>query len=445
MTSQTVAEFLRSAGQVHLLEQVEQVETGFRITLDKLRASLHLGLQLLGHIATMTSMYPQTYKEGHRVPLYLKWMRKLSEDFKVDTCTHVVNEFNAKFVDVDSKVKSLQQHQIVNMNYQLENWSQDIHFRLQTIFQRMMGQGIENSKAVIDAGLLIQNEASSYILNHPGLSQALCYKQLLVNQQKIQDLEALITDNDNFANQMNGDILLLDELVAEIGYSQQIIGLMEKFGLLDTGSTGVHVFVKVFKQFKNLIGSYYAIILQEGLKNCQREDKSMEKAAEQINDIIATTIEDLIAKVEHGEDLEQASGKKEAFVNLIQGLNTNTGSLSSGQMIIMAMNALLDNVDNALMKDEDPNIKLASYLSRFEALRDFFALCFKSMNSFKADDMGQLFPSSDEMVNWLFSKMYFKLTILNFFRAYLLLTTWPSTTCVISKAVSIASLKKLCP
>ena len=103
----------------------------------------------------------------------------------------------------------------------------------------------------------------------------------------------------------------------------------------------------------------------------------------QINDIIATTIEDLIAKVERGEDLEQASGKKEAFVNLIQGLNTNTGSLSSGQMIIMAMNALLDNVDNALMKDEDPNIKLASYLSRFEALRDFFALCFKFTPIFK--------------------------------------------------------------
>ena len=59
LTSDTIADFLRSAGQIQLLEQVEQVETGFRISLDKMRASLNLGLQLLGHCGTMASMYPQ--------------------------------------------------------------------------------------------------------------------------------------------------------------------------------------------------------------------------------------------------------------------------------------------------------------------------------------------------------------------------------------------------
>ena len=59
LTSDTIADFLRSAGQIQLLEQVEQVETGLRISLDKMKASLNLGLQLLGHCSTMSSMYPQ--------------------------------------------------------------------------------------------------------------------------------------------------------------------------------------------------------------------------------------------------------------------------------------------------------------------------------------------------------------------------------------------------
>ena len=59
LTSDTIAEFLKSAGQNQLLEQVEQVETGLRIGLDKMRASISLGLQLLGHCTTMASMYPQ--------------------------------------------------------------------------------------------------------------------------------------------------------------------------------------------------------------------------------------------------------------------------------------------------------------------------------------------------------------------------------------------------
>ena len=56
----------------------------------------------------------------------------------------------------------------------------------------------------------------------------------------------------------------------------------------------------------------------------------MEQAAKQINDIIS-----------------QPDAEK-SFLDLIQTLNSNTGSMTSGQMIIMAMNSLLENVDNAL-------------------------------------------------------------------------------------------------
>ena len=65
---------------------------------------------------------------------------------------------------------------------------------------------------------------------------------------------------------MNGDLLLMDELLTEIGFCGHVVDFMLKFNLITDKRfcnclTG---FVNVYKQFKNLIGSYFAIILQEG-------------------------------------------------------------------------------------------------------------------------------------------------------------------------------------
>ena len=83
----------------------------------------------------------------------------------------------------------------------------------------------------------------------------------------------------------------------------------------------------------------------------------MEQAAKQINDIIS-----------------QPDAEK-SFLDLIQTLNSNTGSMTSGQMIIMAMNSLLENVDNALKAtnfEQDHLIQGNIYISSFEPLRGIF-------------------------------------------------------------------------
>ena len=236
--------------------------------------------------------------------------------------------------------------------------------------------------------MLIQSEAATYILTYTNLCQSLCCKQLVSSWQKIMDLENIIGEEENFAVQMNGDLLLMDELLTEVGFCGHVVEFMQKFNLIPSESLYVCScligFVNVYKQFKNLIGSYFAIILQEGLKNCQREDGAMEQAAKKINDIINQTDPD------HG------------FQDLIQTLNNNTGSMTSGEMMIMAMNSLLENVDNALKATHFEQGSLIyhqekSVSSRLECIADFFNICFRAMNSFKADKIGQLFPSGDDM------------------------------------------------
>ena len=249
--------------------------------------------------------------------------------------------------------------------------------------------GIENSKAVIDAGLLIQKEAANYILSNKGLCKALCFKQLLGCALKLQNLENLI-QVDQFTSQMLDDQLLLDQVLVEINLCHQVLLFMEKFELSadlnDQILKQMHAFANVFKQFKNMIGSYFAIILQEGLKSCQAE-KSMEIESTKIEAIIGpeTTLSEIIKGVENGDEKckTKASKIKEKFVNFVQELSSKNGALSSGQMIIMAINALLDNIDTALGSEMDSQRLLASQLSRLLCLRHFFALCFRSRDSFK--------------------------------------------------------------
>ena len=65
----------------------------------------------------------------------------------------------------------------------------------------------------------------------------------------------------------------------------------------------------------------------------------MEQASKQINDIID-------------------QNDPEKFRDLIQTMNNNTGTMTSGQMIIMAMNSLLENVDSALKARTTENMDI---------------------------------------------------------------------------------------
>ena len=224
-------------------------------------------------------------------------------------------------------------------------------------------------------------------------------------------------DPSTFNVQLGQQDLLIDELFVEIGFCDQILQLMEKFQLFHEKNSvnRFHAFINAIKHFKHLKGSYFAIILQEGLKNCQKEDSSLEKAHDLIDNMMnQETIDDfynLIQDIEKAGNLDQiAKGESidDNFKEIMKKLNTNSGILNSGEMIIMALNALLDNIDAAFMggggnlqqqqqTPENHHLRLASKLSRLICMKNFFELCKKSMSCFKSDQAGQLFPSGEDL------------------------------------------------
>ena len=223
------------------------------------------------------------------------------------------------------------------------------------IFKTMISQGIENSKAVIDAGLLIQNEAATYILNYKGLCQALCYKQLVASKSKLQNLEELIV-KDQFTSQMLEDQLLLDQLLVEVNICDQVLLLMEKFELdfqetdNQTVKKKLHAFANVFKQFKNMIGSYFAVILQEGLKSCQQE-KSMDVESAKIEAIIGETTNNLTDVINGVEKNLEASLKVAANIKDKFGIDLSDENHYNftNDVVETAISGQLLEVENVVM------------------------------------------------------------------------------------------------
>jgi|688.fasta_scaffold1536570_1 hypothetical protein len=103
---------------------------------------------MLSHYATVALLYPQSYKLDHRTVRYVKWMSDIGENFSAQTCQDVITEFNHVFVEVGDS-RRLKQHHILNVNYQLETWNQELKIETGKIYERLFASGIENSNAVV--------------------------------------------------------------------------------------------------------------------------------------------------------------------------------------------------------------------------------------------------------------------------------------------------------
>ena len=103
---------------------------------------------MLSHYATVALLYPQSYKSDHRTVRYVKWMSDIAENFSAQTCQDVVTEFNQVFVEVGD-TRLLKQHHILNVNYQLETWNQELKIEAGKVYERLFASGIENSNAAV--------------------------------------------------------------------------------------------------------------------------------------------------------------------------------------------------------------------------------------------------------------------------------------------------------
>ena len=395
-TSNIVKTFLENAGQNSLLEQLQGVENVFGKGLEKLKNDLQTCLLLLGSYATVTSLFPQSYRSEHRSNLYVQWMREVSENSDLESCHKVLAAFTAQYADSGLETTRIKQHHILNLNYQLESWTQEINFRLQNIFERIVKEGIDCqtgnaailhdiSRSRADLQKYLQNEKCKTVQSILG---GISVSKLAEITNKILALESTIHvsgGEGHFVDLSNNDWFLFDEILMDIGLSSRFLDTLDFLEILSNpnGNDAMsnllrcyHQFHNAVNQLQNLNSSFFAVILQEGLKCFLREDPSIINVALELNNIVNTveiSVQDAIAeldvKIRYCISNMELSNDVTSIVNTCRSLkaryqvmikkfnetgkgefndNIPTSTIEQGKMMFLAFNSLFDNLDSAM-------------------------------------------------------------------------------------------------
>ena len=96
-SSGVVDEFLTGAGATPLLAAHQSSEMAFTKGVDGMRQDVQTCVLLLGHYSTMYGLYPISAKGKHRTVKCIQWMKKIADNFDVDACQAVLQEFNALY------------------------------------------------------------------------------------------------------------------------------------------------------------------------------------------------------------------------------------------------------------------------------------------------------------------------------------------------------------
>ena len=398
-TSNIVKSFLENAGQTSLLEQLQGVENVFGKGLEKLKSDLQTCLLLLGSYATVTSLFPQSYKTEHRNTLYVKWMHEVTENSSLESCHSVLAAFSAQYVDSGLESTRIKQHHILNLNYQMESWTQEINFRLQNIYERIIKEGIncqtgnsgilqDISRSRSDLQRYLQNEKCKNVFSIAGGISVTKMAEITKNILSLESTIHLNGGDGNFVDLSNSNWFLFDEVLMEIGTASQFLDTLDFLGVFsDTNGSDstsdlckcYHQFYDAIKQLQNLNSSFFSVILQEGLKCFLREDSSIISVALELNNIINSvgiSLEDAIEELDvqiryrisnielsndtSGSIVAVSKSMRSQFQLLIKKLSENgtskpesnenmaTTSMEQGKRLFLAFNSLFDNVDAAM-------------------------------------------------------------------------------------------------
>ena len=275
--------FLDNAGQSSLLSQIQTAETAFCEGIEKFRQDLQTCVLLVGHYSTMYGLYPLSHKADLRTSRYIRWMRQIADDFSLETCQSVHQEFTSVYEDLSSDAARLKQHHVVNIHYQMENWNQQINMRLQNIYERMIEEQIESQNVILS--FITKSILNIQQVLKDDATEATVFDGLLLSKfgEIATDILALETKAclngpEGFIDLSNGDWFLFDEILMKIGFCGQFLDFLDFLGTFPVSDDRVAKCFSssqnVIKQLQHLNNSFFAVIFQESLKCFQREEPS---------------------------------------------------------------------------------------------------------------------------------------------------------------------------
>ena len=189
----------------------------------------------------------------------------------------------------------------------MENWGQQVSMRLQSIYERMVKEGIESqaatlsliSKAIMDIQDTLRSSAAAVASTEEGGGEIeksemdvlggllvnkvreIAIKTLLLEQEAAAQLRMDLTLVDYIGQGSQSKWFLFDEILMSVGHAEQFYDFLDFLGAFPVAqlpaSKAFYQGVEVVKQLQNLNNSFFSVIFQEGLKCFQKEEPSGER------------------------------------------------------------------------------------------------------------------------------------------------------------------------
>lgn len=463
-SSATVTQFLENAGQRELLSQYQVTEQELIAGIRSIGDETRRALESLTMYNAITSLYPAQAKSQHRVNMYSIWCNKLLENFTSETCDMIANEYAGLFAVQASHVREMKSQHVLNINLQLEKWSNDIMASMQRIYQRMMQQKIMNqgkAGALDELGKIREMILNQLSHQDSGVKSEtlICFflRSLLTSGKKWSDIERNLAE-DSHEN-------LVDALLLESGI---IKTLLDTGDMLNIVNKNPHVVVleslsNVLSSLNSIRTSFCTIIMPEGIKNFLHDDPSVMEMCDMVEDIISSgglVLEEikhetrlhtrccmLAMESSHKAAVELVTSMKQRYNQLVSVAGVSE-TMSTGQMLLCAINSLLDKLDADMLVLRDhvlavsvptecskfdlvrsaaevstaafnstagvwESLMTTLFVSKLELLRDFLALCKSASQSFKCESMGPM-PTGEDLLRPVkkYVSEYFQMMVL---------------------------------
>lgn len=301
--------FMQNAGQTNTVSQCESSEDNLEHLEQQLNIVMTKCLHSLEEYSSILAQSPPTFKNRHRMNLYLNWIEWLLKTQNSDTCEEVWKQLVA-FTDVSkpSNAKS-----ILEFEYHLSMQCNDIADlttkRIDELTKLKETNGIIDqayNNATVAVGAFLRCEKDAY-----SALKFMILSDLCKQNKDYLNLEITISRNTNvllnMVSQKGGD-WFLDDLIWYSNNAMELINYMvlnhnsyiedSKFVHLVKGLQATN---NLFNGLHDLYSSFHTIILMESMKKLLSEEESVIEMIGELNSLIlsaGTPLGDLVTQLE---------------------------------------------------------------------------------------------------------------------------------------------------
>ncbi|GAB6021589.1 Serine/threonine-protein kinase smg1 [Chamberlinius hualienensis] len=370
LTLQPVVDFLQSAGKGQLLQQCEQAEKEIAGLLNQQQSLLKSTLEALTTYAAIVGQLPDTYIEQTRDYRWRQWFQELYVDFSVTKSLQLISQYQSSKFANDGNASAMKN--ALEMTVQLQSLLKDENSKIVKLIERIQSENnnenVSRLSSVDDSQIAIANYIEDQGKYGTFSLASVAISLLSGHCRRLGVMEsAALAAGDRLPDytSRDGDWFLDEIYILSANIEELISVLMMCREVLSPAALAsfksVNACHQVIFSLQELYLNFRTIILPEASKCIQRKDPTVSYIFNQLESLVGSLRTPLSTLVQQLElhvrnvvmEMEPPVSRANQLVEelkrkcqpLLEG-ESETESLSPGQMLLMGFNGLFTKLES---------------------------------------------------------------------------------------------------